>query len=64
MVKINGKTTDSVGMSMEEYLLKNDYDVNRVAVEINLSILPKSKYPITLIKDGDVIEIVGFVGGG
>lgn len=64
MVKINGKTTDSVGMSIEEYLLKNDYDVNRVAVEINLSILPKSKYPITLIKDGDVIEIVGFVGGG
>lgn len=64
MVKINGENLKNPNITIEEYLIKNDYDIKRVAVEINLSILPSKEYPATLIKDGDIIEIVGFVGGG
>lgn len=34
------------------------------AVEINLEIINKDQYETTVIKNGDVIEIVGFFGGG
>jgi thiamine biosynthesis protein ThiS len=35
-----------------------------LAIEINKNILPKSEYDSYMIKDGDVIEIVQFIGGG
>ncbi len=36
----------------------------RVAVEINCGIVPKSRYADTVIKAGDTVEIINFVGGG
>ncbi len=39
-------------------------DPRKVAVERNLSIVPRSLYGKTLLAHGDRIEIVHFVGGG
>jgi len=39
-------------------------DPRRVAVELNLEILPKADYGATTLRDGDRLEIVQFVGGG
>ncbi len=36
----------------------------KIAVEHNLTIVPKSAYAQTPLADGDRIEIVQFVGGG
>jgi len=36
----------------------------RVAVELNLNILPKRAFAETVLMDGDRIEVVSFVGGG
>jgi sulfur carrier protein len=36
----------------------------RVAVEINREIVPKARYDETMIKAGDRVEIINFVGGG
>jgi len=36
----------------------------RVAVEINREIVPKASYPATIVKAGDNVEIINFVGGG
>lgn len=36
----------------------------KVAVEHNRAIAPRSAYGSTSLKDGDVLEIVRFVGGG
>jgi thiazole synthase len=37
---------------------------DRVAVELNLEIVPRVAWETTLLKDGDRLEIVHFVGGG
>ncbi|HEX9080567.1 MAG TPA: sulfur carrier protein ThiS [Desulfuromonadaceae bacterium] len=37
---------------------------DRVAVEVNLDIVPKTRYEAHLLSDGDRVEIVHFVGGG
>jgi len=39
-------------------------DPRRVAVELNLEIVPKNMYESTNLNDGDSLEIVHFVGGG
>jgi thiamine biosynthesis protein ThiS len=37
---------------------------DRVAVELNLDIVPRDRWPSTPLNDGDRLEIVHFVGGG
>lgn len=51
-------------MSLAEYLLANQYDLRRVAVEINGEIIKKAAYEQILLSSDDKIEIVTFVGGG
>lgn len=35
-----------------------------VAVELNRKVCPKALHPETIIKNGDIIEVVTIVGGG
>lgn len=64
MVTINGKQLEIVGKTIAEYLSETDYDSRRIAVERNGEIIFKSQYQSTILKDGDILEIVSFVGGG
>ena len=64
MVKINGTDLDINELSVEDYLNSTNYSRTRIAVESNGEIVPKSQYASTVLKDGDIVEIVGFVGGG
>lgn len=65
MVKINGQeVTLGKEISVTEYLEENGYQIRRIAVELNGEILPKYQYSDTMLKDGDSMEIVTFVGGG
>ncbi len=64
MVKINGNPEDVAGMTLLAYLQREGYTVDRLAVECNEQIVPKSDYGSRLLTDGDVLEIVSFVGGG
>lgn len=65
MIKINGKQADiKPGTKLSDYLLSGGFDPKRIAVELNGEIIPKSKYDTVLFSDGDVMEIVHFVGGG
>lgn len=64
MVKVNGEQTALDGRTVAELLEKQGYDRTRVAVELNMDILPKSQYDSTILKDGDSVEVVRFVGGG
>jgi sulfur carrier protein len=37
---------------------------DRVAVELNRDIVPRDRWSDTLLKEGDRLEVVHFVGGG
>ena len=65
MITVNGKQIQlTAEMSVADYLEQNNYKVNRIAVEMNEEILPKYSYSETMLKDGDRLEVVTFVGGG
>ncbi len=64
MVKVNGKELDIAGKTISEYLVTTNYDPKRIAVERNEEIVFKSKYDVTVLADGDYLEVVSFVGGG
>ena len=64
MICINGKKIENNEIILSSYLEENGINPQRIAVELNGEILPKSQYSNTALKDGDVVEIVNFVGGG
>ena len=51
-------------MSVVALLEKLDIDPRRVAVEHNLAIVKRQRFPEVIVGDGDRVEIVNFVGGG
>ncbi|HAV89899.1 sulfur carrier protein ThiS [uncultured Eubacterium sp.] len=64
MVKINGEMYDYANLSITDMLNKFNYNPQRVAVEVNLEIIPKSEYDNHVLSDEDSVEVVQFVGGG
>lgn len=65
MIIVNGKEINlTEDTTVAEYLEQNQYQVKRIAVELNGDILPKYSYSDTMLKDGDRLEVVTFVGGG
>jgi thiamine biosynthesis protein ThiS len=61
---INGEEKNlpvtSLASLVDHLGLKSD----RLAIELNLNIAPRSTWNDTQLKDGDKLEIVHFVGGG
>ena len=64
-VRVNGEDLRLPrGASVTNLLERLNVLTPRVAVERNREILPKSSYASTLLAEGDVFEVVEFVGGG
>ena len=63
-IVVNGEQKEIGPLSVLGLLELLEIDPRRVAVELNLEILPKQDYATTNLQDGDRIEIVQFVGGG
>jgi thiamine biosynthesis protein ThiS len=62
---INGEKKDfSDGLSLAALVEQMAMKAERVAIELNLDIVPRSRWLETMLKDGDRLEIVHFVGGG
>ena len=64
MVQINGESIDAAGKTLSAYLAENNYIIEGIAVECNEKIIPKQKYNEYTLSEGDIVEIVSFVGGG
>ncbi len=64
MVIVNGQERDAAGKTVSQLLAAEGFDFGRIAVERNGDIVPKGLYGQTVLRDGDTLEVVRFVGGG
>jgi sulfur carrier protein len=65
MVLLSGKENDRVaGLSISDMLEKENYESKYVVVEINGVIIERAEFGAHIINDGDVVEVVQFMGGG
>jgi len=51
-------------LTVSALLARLEIDGRRVAVEHNLVVVKRLAYDATIVRDGDQVEIVNFVGGG
>jgi sulfur carrier protein len=64
ILKLNGEDHQTAKLTLAELLEEVKIQRERVAVEVNLKIIKKTDYDSLRLNEGDVIEIVNFVGGG
>lgn len=50
--------------SLAELIERLKLSRGRIAVEINQAVVPKAEYEQRVLKPGDKVEIINFVGGG
>jgi sulfur carrier protein len=67
-LRINGEERDFSGspapLTLAALVEILGMKADRVAVELNLDIVPRDRWAETALNDGDRLEIVHFVGGG
>ena len=62
---LNGEKRDFPdGLTVSALVAQLGMKSDRVAVELNLEIVPRAHWEATTLKDGDKLEVVHFVGGG
>ena len=65
MICINGEMKEGYDEKSLAYMIEQEeFNLSRIATEINGEIIPKKDYETVQIKENDVIEVVSFVGGG
>jgi thiamine biosynthesis protein ThiS len=64
-LQINGEQRDFPdGLTVAALVAQLGMKPDRVAVELNLEIAPRTQWEATVLKEGDKLEVVHFVGGG
>lgn len=64
-ITVNGVCTDvPEGTTAEGLVEIVGMNPSRVAVEVDGDICPRARRGETVLKEGQTVEIVGFVGGG
>lgn len=62
---VNGEQRDVTdGLTAEQLVADMEITGKRIAMEVNLEIVPRSRYAEYIFNAGDKIEIVHAVGGG
>lgn len=65
VININGERKGIVeGLSIAQLLEELNIRPGRVVIELNRDIVSREAYGSAILKEGDTLEIVHFVGGG
>ncbi|WP_105301531.1 sulfur carrier protein ThiS [Anaerococcus marasmi] len=65
MIKLNDKeVTFLEGENLKDFLLRNNYDPDFLACEVNSKLVKKVDFEDFIVEDESNIEVFSFVGGG
>ncbi len=64
-IQLNGSARQiAVGMTLDDLLGVLEMTGQRVAIEVNENVVPRSEYPNTVLQQGDRVEMIRAIGGG
>ena len=63
-ITLNGAPHRTTADTIADLVRELELAPEKVAVERNGEIVPRSQFEVTSLQDGDKLEIVGAVGGG
>lgn len=65
LIKLNGEPREvDDGTSLPELISTLELKPEQIAVELNREVVRRARWNEIVLREGDVVEIVHFVGGG
>jgi len=65
VINVNGEKREILeGLTIAQLLEELNIRPGRVVIELNRDIVSREAYASAILKEGDALEIVHFVGGG
>lgn len=65
MIKLNDKEVSFIeGENLRDFLLRNNYDPDFLACEVDSKLVRKVYFEDFVVEDGSKVEVFSFVGGG
>ena len=65
MIQLNGEQRDvEAGITVAGLLQYLGIRLDQVAVEVNLEIMEKGGFEVQILREGDRVEVMSFIGGG
>lgn len=63
-IRLNGKEVKAKSRTLEQLVSELGFDPDALIAELNLELIKKDLWPETVIREGDSLELLNFVGGG
>ncbi len=63
-ITLNGESKATQAATVAALVAELALNTRQVAIERNREIVPRSTYETATLAEGDVLEIVAFIGGG
>lgn len=63
-ISLNGKKVTSTQPTLFGLICETGLDQESLIAEVNFEVIKSEKWPDTVIREGDQIELLSFVGGG
>lgn len=64
-IRLNGETRElPTDITLDRLLEEFSLPKQRIAIELNQTVVRRTDWPKTQVSDGDRLEVVHFVGGG
>ncbi len=63
-ITLNGQRTESAGHTLYDLIEAQGIDPDSVVAEVNYEIIKKDRWQQHILHEGDIIELLSFVGGG
>lgn len=65
MIKLNNKEISFLeGENLRDFLIRNSYDPDFLACEVDQKLVKKVDFDGFIMEDGSNVEVFSFVGGG
>jgi len=63
-ITVNGNSEDVDTLTISDLVCEKNIDPSSLVVEYNGQVIRSDKWGQTLLKEGDQLELLSFVGGG
>uniref|UniRef100_UPI00405751F1 sulfur carrier protein ThiS n=1 Tax=Candidatus Electronema sp. TaxID=2698783 RepID=UPI00405751F1 len=63
-ITLNGESVSTAALSLREMIIEQGFEPDTVIAEVNFELIKRERWQQHLLREGDTVELLSFVGGG
>lgn len=63
-ILLNGQRAETAGQTLRDMIAEQCFDPDAVIAEVNYELITRERWQQHLLREGDTVELLSFVGGG